>query len=71
MKRTRVKSSSIVSVGYDGRQQILELEFQGGRLYQYFDVPRQVYDELVQAESIGRFVNRSVKGNYRCLALCD
>ena len=71
MRRSTVKSRSIRSVGYHERSQILELEFEGGRLYQYFDVPRSVYEELVQAESIGRFVNTRVKGNYRCLALTD
>jgi hypothetical protein len=58
-------------VGYHERSAILELEFEGGRLYQYFDVPKSVYESLLQAESIGRFVNARVKGVYRCLPLTD
>jgi len=69
MKRVRVRSSSIASVGYHSGSHILELEFEGGRLYQYFDVPREVHYGLMGAESIGRFVNSHIKGKYQCLCL--
>ena len=61
MKRLPVESSSIVSVGYDAGHSILEIEFEGSRVYQYFDVPASVYEALLEAESIGRFVNEQVK----------
>src|SRR5688500_17938427 len=48
MRRARVKSSSIISVGYNETNGILEIEFDRGRIYQYFDVPRAVYDELLK-----------------------
>jgi hypothetical protein len=71
MRRYRVKSSSIVSVGYDAKNAILELEFGEGRLYQYFDVPRATYEALLRAPSVGRFVNTGIKGVFRCLPLKD
>jgi hypothetical protein len=39
MDRTPVSSSNLSSVGYDPDEQILEIEFNGGRVYQYYDVP--------------------------------
>jgi hypothetical protein len=65
MKRTRVESSSIVSVGYDRKKEILELEFIGGAVYQYFEVPEEEYRWLIDADSKGRYVNQNIKDNYR------
>jgi len=67
MKRTPVDSSSIVSVGYDSQGQVLELEFERGNVYQYFNVPESVHKSLLAADSIGGFVNTEIKGvyNYR------
>lgn len=66
MKRTSIDSTSIVSVGYDTGAQILEIEFTGGAVYQYADVPEFVHRRLVSASSPGAFVNAMVKPNYRC-----
>jgi hypothetical protein len=38
MQRTRVSSSSIVSIGYDASSQVLEVQFRSGSVYQYSDV---------------------------------
>jgi len=65
MTRTSVTSSNLASVGYDAGTQTLEVEFQNGSVYQYFDVPQAVYDLLVGAESAGRLFNSEIRGNYR------
>ena len=66
MKREPVKSSSIKPVGYENRSKILEIEFhRGPSLYRYFDVPWQVYSELMTSESKGTFVNKIIK-SFRC-----
>jgi hypothetical protein len=64
MKRKHVRSRSIRSVGYDSERKTLELKFQPGGVYQYFGVPRSVYQRLLKAPSIGRFVNEKIKENY-------
>jgi KTSC domain len=48
-------SSSIASVGYDSETLTMEVEFTNGNIYQYFDVPQGVYEELITAESAGQF----------------
>jgi hypothetical protein len=65
MHRTPVASSSIASVGYRPASRTLELEYRGGGVYQYIDVPPLEYDSLMQANSKGRFVNAHIKGRYR------
>lgn len=65
MERARVDSSAIVSVGYDTSRRILELEYVDGDVYQYFDVPMALHQALLDAPSIGQFVNTEIKGKFR------
>lgn len=62
--RQPVSSSAVVSVGYSRWRRVLEIEYQGGRLYQYRRVPQPVYTMLLDSDSIGRFVNAHVKGRF-------
>ena len=64
MQRIQVSSSAISSVGYDERRAVLEVEFQSGAVYDYLDVPPQVWKELQKADSKGRFVSRRIRGRY-------
>lgn len=65
MERIPVESSNIASIGYDEDSNTLEIEFHNGGVYQYFDVPFQVYDDLMSAESKGIYLAQQIKGKYR------
>jgi hypothetical protein len=65
MNRTLVTSSNVVSVGYDPDSMTLEVEFKDGPVYQYFDVPEAVYQELMRASSVGQFMHANIRYNYR------
>lgn len=64
MRRKRVSSSALSSVGYDEGSSTLELEFKSGSVYDYHGVPPDVYRELMEADSKGRFVSSNIKGRY-------
>lgn len=64
MRRERVDSSVVRAVGYDGEKRVLEVEFHNDRVYQYYVVPRGVYQEMRAAESLGRFFNERVRDRY-------
>lgn len=64
MNRTPVRSSNLGSVGYDANQRTLEIEFKSGGLYEYYDVPIEVHDELMNAESHGKYFNENIKESY-------
>jgi hypothetical protein len=64
MHRTHISSSAISSVGYDERSSVLEVEFESGAVYDYFDVPQKVYRDLLKAPSKGSFVSRRVRDRY-------
>ena len=62
MKRTKVESSNIASIGYDGN--IMEIEFNSGAIYQYENVPIRVYDVMMKADSVGKYFNAHIKSKY-------
>jgi len=66
MERTRIKSGTLRSFGYDESEQILEIEFHHGGIYRYFGVSRKVYDGLLKSESsYGQYHTRYIKNRYR------
>jgi len=64
MQMTPVTSSNIAAVGYDRTSRTLEVEFHNGTRYQYDDVDEDVYQDLMGAESVGKFFNANVKDLY-------
>ena len=40
---------------------LLEIEFEGGRVYQYYNVPEIVHEQLLMAPSKGQFFNAQIK----------
>lgn len=65
MERQQVFSSNIASIGYDPESETLEVEFLSGGVYQYFDVPESIHDELMNAGSHGGFLAHNIKGRFR------
>lgn len=61
MTRVRLVSSMMVSAGYDPISRVLEIEFVAGAAYQYFDVPLDVYQDLLDAPSHGRFFHSCIR----------
>ncbi len=65
MERLPVSSTSVAFIGYDSATLTLEIEFTDGSVYQYFDVPQSVHDELMSSSSVGKAVNNLIRPNYR------
>lgn len=59
-----VDSSCVDSIGYDSRNNSLVVNFKQNRKYIYSGVPRETYENLLEAPSHGRFVNRNIKGYF-------
>jgi len=65
MERIPVSSSNISSIGYDEDSNTLEIEFHSGAVYQYFDIPLNIYQEFMGAGSKGQYFAAHIKGYYR------
>ena len=57
-----VKSSNVGSVGYDPLKKVMEVEFKGGSLYRYANVPHSLFKGFISTESPGKFFHQNVKG---------
>ena len=65
MHRQPVTSSNLAEIGYDEPRRVLEVLFKNGSVYQYFDVPPQEHQALMQAKSHGQYLNANIKGRFR------
>jgi len=65
MEMIKVDSSNVEAVGYDEDSSTLQVEFKNGGMYQYFDVPEEVFIGLRDADSVGGYLAARIKGTYR------
>lgn len=61
MKRGKVESSVLKSVGYDKEKKILETELVNNTIYEYYKVPLSEYLNLLKSSSLGEYYNRHIK----------
>jgi hypothetical protein len=66
MEHVRITSSMIRSAGFDAAAGILEIAYLNGTVYRYFDVPKKIFRELLQAVSAGTYLSTNVIGVFRC-----
>lgn len=64
MELIPVTSSNVSAIGYDADTQTLGIKFSSGTVYHYAGVPKDVYDDFVNAESIGRFFAMNIRSHY-------
>ena len=60
-----LQSSLLSNVAYASSESILQLEFRDGAVYQFFDVPKEIYNRLLAAESKGNYFNRHIRAHFR------
>lgn len=60
----KVNSSTIDSIGYDSSSAVLTVKFKNNSVYEYLDVPKYVYDSIMESDSVGKAVNSELKGAY-------
>lgn len=66
MERKTVNSGGIVSIGYDAKAKLLEIEFKGGGTYQYSGVPEARYKSLMKASAVSSYFQKSIRNWYSC-----
>lgn len=65
IKFVSVESSQISRIGYSEEHRVLAIEFiRNDALYYYFNVPKDIFDEMIKAESTGRYLGSEIKGKY-------
>ena len=64
MERKRVNSSRLRSVGYDEKNQVLEIEMSNGQVYQYTKVSPEVYRRFMAAPNPTTFFDDKIAEEY-------
>ena len=64
MQRKPVNSSNILSIGYDQKNKILEIEFKNNAVWHYSPVEFSVFDGLKNAMSVGKYFFAHIRGKY-------
>ncbi len=54
----------IASIGYDAKAKSLEIEFNSGMIWQYYDVPKSEFNKMNKADSLGRYFLDNIKDCY-------
>lgn len=62
-------STNIAAVGYSKSKCVLRVRFRDGSEYEYENVPRTPFLELMDAPSIGVHFAAHIKGQYKCWRL--
>jgi hypothetical protein len=63
LERIDVFSPQISSIGYDSERQMLQIEFHDLCIYNYFEVPREHYEQCVCADSVEQYFQAHIE-NY-------
>lgn len=64
-----VNSDDIKSIGYDETSQNLVIFFHTGGRYRYSNIPKSMYDELMNAQSHGKYFHKNIR--YKTLYPCE
>lgn len=64
MERKKVSSSHIRSIGYDAKDQILEIEFSSGTIIQYSRVSSEIQRRLMASTSMKSFFEDNIQDNF-------
>lgn len=67
--RTITDSSMIQEIEYDDDSKILTVTFSKSSKYEYYNVSKEIYEGLINAESIGKYFAANIKGKYERLKI--
>jgi hypothetical protein len=59
-----IESKNIKSIGYNANTRTLRIEFKQGSFYDYAGVPPEIFQQIMVAESKGKFFRAEIKGRY-------
>ena len=60
-----LESKLLAAVAYAAEDHVLYLRFRSGDVYRYFDFPPELYRDLLDAESKGRFFLSQIRNQFR------
>lgn len=59
-----VRSDAFSHIGYSTINKVLDLKFESGSVYRYYNIPVLVWDKLYYSTSMGKVFNDNIRGQY-------
>jgi hypothetical protein len=69
MIRYEVESSNIVAVSYSEEQQLMRVEFKNESIYDYYNIPIDYVEALLNANSKGSFLSKIIKPKFASIKI--
>lgn len=66
-----VKSTTMIRVRYDKDSMNLDIEFNGGRMQRFSNVPESLWNSFISARSQGVFFFEQIRGKYNCSEIAE
>jgi DnaJ-class molecular chaperone len=60
-----LKSSHIISAGYNRATRLLYVKFKPNSVYKYHDLPSSVFDDFINAPSHGKYLNKNIAYKFK------
>jgi KTSC domain len=70
MHLAAVESTTLATVAYDTKRELLQLEFRSRAVYLYSGVPAVVHQGLLEAPSKGSYFNQAIRGRFPYQRVC-
>jgi|TARA_R110000868_G_scaffold139827_1_gene354968 hypothetical protein len=64
-----IESSNLIKTEYDTETKKLVAEFKNGMIYEYEDVPHQIYTQFRSAKSQGSFFNSQISKVFKYIKI--
>lgn len=65
MRMFKCESTLIANYGYDPEKHQLDIEFNRGGIYRYSEVPTQVFEGFLRAESKGKYFLANIRDAFK------
>jgi hypothetical protein len=69
MEMVPIDSDGVRAIGYDPATQTMHVEFETGALFEYYEVPPDVYQTFMASSAKGSFVSQVLEPGYRSVRL--
>lgn len=67
---SQVQSKNILQIGYDPAKHVLRILFTTGNIYEYDNVPEEIYRMFMSSSSKGFFFRDQIKFRYNYKKIC-
>jgi len=60
-----IASTMANAIGYSPENEVLQIEFNSGAVYEYSDIDEGTWEDLYTSDAVGRYFNQNIKGRYQ------